>query len=156
MRIVIDAHDLPGRSCGPSPDRPDGYHNVHVGVQRRNRPGVLEGLTPGDASSATWVLECNAKQTDDGFDVTGPFVQGRPGGRFIYLSWGTVDDEGFTMFRRGKLKLEAVPVDLLARAVDAGELVARVGLTDHKGNPACADLRKSGVEWSLGSSSGRR
>ncbi|WP_369333565.1 DUF5990 family protein [Trebonia kvetii] len=33
-----------------------------------------------------------------------------PGGRFIYLNWGTVDAPGeFRMFRRAKLRLDAVP-----------------------------------------------
>ena len=37
MRIRIDATDFPGDSCGPSPDSPGGYHNIHVGIQPRNR-----------------------------------------------------------------------------------------------------------------------
>jgi Family of unknown function (DUF5990) len=148
VRIVIEAHDLPGRSCGPSPERPDGHHNIHVGVQRRNRPDELDGLTPGDAPSARWVLECKAMPTATGVDITGPFVQGRPGNRFIYLSWGTVDEDGFRMFRRAKLALNHVPSDVLALGVETGGLVARLGLTDRNGNPACADVRRSGIEWS--------
>jgi hypothetical protein len=123
---------------------------VHVAVQRRNRPDELEGLTPGDAPTARWVLDCRAKKTADGFDLTGPCIQGRPGGRFIYLSWGTVDDGGFRMFRRAKLALDAVPADVLTRAAGAGELVARLGLTDRNGNPACADVPRSGIAWSAG------
>jgi Family of unknown function (DUF5990) len=146
VQIVIEARDLPGRSCGPSPERPNGHHNVHVGVQRRNRPDDLDGLTPGDAPAARWVLECKATQTTAGLDLTGPFIQGRPGNRFIYLSWGTVDDEGFRMFRRAKLVLDQIPPQVLERAVKHGRLVARLGLTDQRGNPACADQR-SGIEW---------
>lgn len=146
VRIVIQGHDLPGRSCGPSPDRPGGHHNVHVGVQRRNRPSELHGLTPGDAPSVRWVLECAATPTDNGLDVTGPFIQGRRGNRFIYLSWGTVDDHGFHMFRRAKLALNDIPSEVLALAVDTGGLLARLGLTDRNGNPASADQR-SAIEW---------
>jgi hypothetical protein len=62
-----------------------------------------------------------------------------------------VDDAGFQMFRRAKLALDAVPSDVLARAVETGELLARVGFTDQKGHPACADLRTRGIEWSAGS-----
>jgi hypothetical protein len=147
VRIVLEAHDLPGRSCGPGPEHPDGHHNIHVGLQRRNRPDDLDGVTPGDAASARWVLECEAKQTPDGVDLTGPFIQGRRGNRFIYLSWGTVDDDGFHMSRRAKLVLNGVPAEVLAEAVETGGLQARVGLSDHKGNPACADVRRSGIEW---------
>src|SRR5438128_5578436 len=104
MQIRIEASDLPGSSCGPSPDRPEGHHNIHVGVQRGNKRDELLGLVPGDAPSATWSLDCTAMPSPAGFDLKGPYIQGRPGGRFIYLSWGTVDDaNGFRLFRRAKL-----------------------------------------------------
>ena len=149
VQIRIEASDFPGNSCGPSPDRPDGYHNIHVGVQRRNKRGELLGLVPGDASSATWTLECNAVRCSSGHDLTGPYIQGPPGGRFIYLSWGTVDDgNGFTLFRRAKLWLDAVPPGVIGHAVRQGLLVGRLGLTDRNGNPVCAALRPPDIEWS--------
>jgi len=148
VQIRIEASDFPGNSCGPSPDRPDGYHNIHVGVQRRNKRGELLGLVPGDASSATWTLECNAVRSSSGHDLTGPYIQGPPGGRFIYLSWGTVDGNGFTLFRRAKLWLDAVPPGVIGHAVRQGLLVGRLGLTDRKGNPVCAALRPPDIEWS--------
>jgi hypothetical protein len=49
VRILIEASDLPGSSCGPSPDQPGGYHRIHVGVQHRTRRDELLGLVPGDA-----------------------------------------------------------------------------------------------------------
>ena len=73
----------------------------------------------------------------------------RPGGRFIYLNWGTVDHSGeFAMFRRAKLWLSAIPPELLSAAADLGVLVGRVGLTDPKGNPVCASVRPPLIEWS--------
>src|SRR5438034_3940263 len=90
VRIRIEASDLPGISCGPSPDSPEGYRNIHVGVQRRQRRDELLGLVPGDATSAAWSLDCIAVQSPSGVDLKGPYIQGPPGGRFIYLSWGTV------------------------------------------------------------------
>lgn len=149
MRIRIEATDLPGRFCGPSPDQPAGYQNVHVGVQRRNKPGEQLGLTAGDAASAAWTLACTVK----GEDITGPYIQGPPGGRFIYLSWlaGDAADSrgaGLRMFRRAKLLLDAVPPDVLRAAIDRGELVGRLGLTDAKGHPTCAAVRPPQVEWS--------
>jgi hypothetical protein len=152
VRIRIEAVDLPGSSCCPSPDRPDGYYNVHVGVQRRNKRDELLGIVPGDAPAATWILDCHALPSPDGStDLRGPYIQGSPGGRFIYLSWGTVDDAGgFTLFRRAKLLLDAVPSEVLAAAGDQGVLVARLGLTDAKGNPLCAAVRPPLIEWSAG------
>src|SRR5579884_3073547 len=152
MQLRVEATDLPGRSCGPSPDRPDGHHNVHVAVQRRNKPAELLGLVAGDATSATWTLDCTATPSGNGgVDVKGPYVQGPPGGRFVYLSWGTVDDAGaFTMFRRAKLRLDAVPPDVLEQAMASGVLVGRLGLKDGKGNPRCAAVGPPVIDWSAG------
>ena len=84
-----------------------------------------------------------------GHHLQGPYIQGPPGGRFIYLSWGTVDDAaGFTLFRRAKLWLDVVPAGVLDQAMDRGVLVGRLGLTDLKGNPLCAAVRPPVIEWS--------
>ena len=86
---------------------------------------------------------------DGAADLKGPYIQGPPGGRFIYLNWGTVDESGeFTMFRRAKLWLEAVPPEVLADAAERGVLVGRLGLTDAHGNPLCASVRPPLIEWS--------
>jgi hypothetical protein len=148
--IRIEGTDLPGRSCGTSPERPAGDVGIHVGVQRRSRPAELLGLTPGDAPAATWTLDAIVTaKPDGGADLKGPYIQGVPGGRFIYLNWGTVDDSGdFAMFRRAKLWLEAVPPKVLASAAERGTLVGRLTLTDPKGNPLCASVRPPLIEWS--------
>lgn len=155
MHIRIEGTDLPGRSCGPSPDVPDGYRNVHVGVQRRGKRDELLGLTPGDAAAATWTIECQlsgeANPGGQAADVKGPYIQGPPGGRFIYLSWVTVDDAGAaTLFRRAKLWLDGVPPAVLQEAARTGLLVGRLSLTDPKGNPTCAAARPPAICWSAG------
>jgi Family of unknown function (DUF5990) len=149
MQIQIEGSALPGRSCGPSRDQPGGYHNIHVGVPRKNRRDDLLGLVPGDAPSATWTVDCKTTGSPAGTDITGPYIQGPPGGRFIYLSWGTVDAAGrFALFRRAKLWLDAVPPAVLGRAQDLGLLVGSLGLTDRNGRPLCAAVRPPLIEWS--------
>jgi hypothetical protein len=157
MQIRLVGSDLPGTSCGPSPERPEGHHNIHVGVQRKNRPYELLGLVRGDAPSACWTLECTATPSDrstNGVDVRGPYISGPPGGRFIYLSWVTVDGAApgdQRMFRRAKLALADVPSDVLQSVLAAGDdgvLVGRFGLTDHRGNPTCAGMAPSQITWS--------
>jgi hypothetical protein len=149
VRILIEARDLPGGSCGPSPDRPGGYHRIHVGVQRRSPRAELLGLVSGDVASASWAVDCTVARSPTGVDLKGPCIQGPPRGRFIYLSWGTVAGDGvFTMFRRAKLCLDAVPGAVLDRAVDSGVLVGRLGLTDRRGHPLCASVRPPLIEWS--------
>lgn len=147
--IRIDAVDLPGLTCPAPADRDvPVYGNVHVAVQRRDRPAELLDPQPGDAPSATWTLECTAVVSPTGTEVKGPYVQDRLGHRFIYLSWGTVDESGyFAMFRRAKLMLDSVPADVLAAAARDGLLVARLGLTDACGNPLCARVVPPRITW---------
>jgi Family of unknown function (DUF5990) len=151
VTLTLEGERLPGRDCGAAPGFP-GYENIHVAVQRRAKPGELLGLTPGDAPNAAWTLECAARPSPDGTtELTGPYVQGRPGGRFVYLSWGAVGDDGvFTMFRRAKLMLGAIDPDVLAAAVASGRLTGRLGLTDAKGHPLCARVVPPAVRWTAG------
>ncbi|MBL7490451.1 monooxygenase [Frankia sp. AgB1.9] len=153
MLIRVEGTDLPGRSCAGPAGRA-GYENIHVAVQRRERPAELLDPVRADVAAAVWTLECTSTVTPGGIDLTGRYVQGRPGERFIYLNWGTVDpaDGGFTMFRRAKLWLTAVPADVLAAAVESGLLVGRLGLTDAKGHPTCASVRPPQITWSAASS----
>jgi Family of unknown function (DUF5990) len=149
VQIRIVGTNLPGRDCGRGDNFP-GYSNIHVAVQRKNRPDELLDLHPGDAAEATWTLDCEV----NGSDVRGPYIQGPPGGRFIYLSWGTVDDEGcFTMFRRAKLFVDDVPADVLDTAATSGRLVGTLGLTDAKGQPLCARVRPPHIRWTAEPSS---
>jgi hypothetical protein len=147
VQIRIEGHDLPGRSCRPGPGAALNYQNVHVGLQRRNRRDDLLGLVPGDAASATWTVDCTAELSSDDIDIKGPYIQGPQGGRFIYLSWGTVEGDAFTLFRRAKLRFDAIPPHVMRDAVDLGMLVGRLGLTDRKGNPLCAAVRPPTIEW---------
>ncbi|KAA0939293.1 DUF5990 family protein [Streptomyces apricus] len=151
MRIRIDAVDLPGPTAPARPGSgdPHGHRDVHVAVQRRDRPGELLEPHRADAASATWTLECTAAPAPTGgTDVRGPYVQDRLGRRFVYLSWGTVDAAGvFSMFRRAKLMLDRVPGDVLAAAARQGLLVARLGLTDPQGGPLCGRIEPPHVTW---------
>jgi hypothetical protein len=149
--IRVEGTDLPGRRCAGPAGSPD-YENIHVAVQRRERPAELLDPVAADAATATWTLECTTTVTPAGVDVTGRYVQGRPGERFIYLNWvaGDPASGGFVMFRRAKLWLDAVPGDVLAAAVESGLLVGRLGLTDAKGQPTCASVRPPRIAWSAG------
>ena len=131
MRLVINARNLPGRTCGA-------YRDVHVGVQLRREPVEL---VAADAPKARWEVDVELIEGDRGRDFRGPAVQGRRGERFVYLTWGEVRDGTFSMFRRAKLMLEDVPDP-------AGEtVIACVDLTDESGMPRCARLRAPALEW---------
>jgi hypothetical protein len=148
IQVTITGSGLPGRDIGPGDNFP-GAPNIHAGIQRRDHPDDLLGLTPGDAPMASWTFDATATPAANGIDITGPYIQGRPGARFIYLSWGTVDDDGaFTMFRRAKLWLDAIDPATLDAVHRYGSLLASLNLTDTKGHPLCAAVRPPLIRWS--------
>lgn len=142
--MLIEGFDMPGISCGPA-DADRRYDNVHVGIQRRRE--VVE-LVRGDAATARWSFEVSLKQVADDLDFGGPFVHGRRGERFLYLSWGAGEGDDLAMFRRAKLLFADAGPDVLAAAVGAGGLRCRVRMTDSCGNPRCARVRPPDAVWS--------
>ena len=148
IQVTITGSGLPGRDIRPGDNFP-GAQNIHVGIQRRDHPDDLLGLTPGDAPSAYWTFDATSTPAANGTDITGPYIQGRPGARFIYLSWGTVADDGtFTMVRRAKLGLDAIDPATLDAARRYGTLIASLKLTDTKGHPLAAAVRPPHIRWS--------
>jgi hypothetical protein len=142
--VTIEGHDLPGLSCAPA-DADATYQNIHVGVQRRQE---VVDLVAGDAPDARWRLAVTTKINDDGtVDFAGPYVHGRRGDRFLYLSWGGGPD-GLEMFRRAKLNFADCDRAVLAAALASGQLTVRVHLTDPRGNPRCARVKPPDAIWS--------
>jgi hypothetical protein len=150
IQVTIFGSGLPGRDIGPGRNFP-GAQNIHVGVQRKERkdkPTELLGVTPGNAPSAHWTFAATATQTAGGIDITGRYIQGRPGTRFIYLAWGALGDGTFAMFRRAKLMLDAIEPATLDAAHRYGGLTAHLELTDANGHPLCAAVRPPLIRWS--------
>ncbi|MCU7727353.1 DUF5990 family protein [Actinoplanes sp. KI2] len=134
----IEGRDLPGGDELR-------LRNVHVGVQRKAE--VVERF-PVTAGAVAWEFDVTVREIDDLLDVGGPFVHGRPGARFLYLSWGNVDGDRFDMFRRAKLMFGDIPTAVLRDAYqDGGVLVGELGLTDECGDPRCARVRPPDIVW---------
>lgn len=137
MAIIIRVRgtEPPGLTCGPSKDKPDGYANIHCGVQRGHE---VVARSPGDRPY-------NAELTVDTRNgrFSGPYVHGRNGDRFLYLSWGEVEGDAFRMFRRAKLRLE----HLDASELDGKVLEVQLALRDEKGHPVCASMRPPAAVW---------
>ena len=145
MRVVVTGVNLPGRVfC-----RPDGsaMQNVHVGVQLRRDPAQL---VRADATRARWEFDVDVVRNDGVVDFRGPAVQGRRAKRFIYLTWGNLDDaHGFEMFRRAKLMLDRIDPVVIESATRFGRLAATVDLTDDRGGPRCARVDPPALAWSV-------
>jgi hypothetical protein len=116
--------------------------------------GVDFALQKGSGSA----YEPVQKQRSDGNDVSfefqpsiregisdsmaamgGPFVQGPPKQRFVYVDIGTAAGQHDSCWtRRMKIPLEGIPAKMLR---SGGVLEARVPGTDRKGGPTCATVK---------------
>jgi hypothetical protein len=144
--LTIEGYDMPRRSrIVAEADRR--HAPVHVGVQRGT--AVVEQV-PIDVDDPRWSFVVTTRATEDGeLDFGGPYVHGRRGDRFCYLSWGTMDG-GFEMFRRAKLHFADCDAETLQDALRDGVLSCRVQLSDRCGDPRCARVRPPAAEWSAG------
>ena len=164
MTVVIEGTELPGLTCQPEPGGTV-YRNIHVALAT-TAGGIAEGQSwlavplkprvaaepfPGDAKQTRWELTVTVRgSAGDGYDFTGPSVSGDRTDRNLGLVWGEVPGDGtLQLFRGAKLRLVDVPADLITDAMRPGRcLLARVRLTDDRGNPVCAGLRPSHLTWS--------
>jgi hypothetical protein len=130
MRVRIVGTDLPGPAT------------VQVGIQRGK--DVVDRV-PADAREAVFEFDLDVRPGRDGnADFFGPYVHGGPGKRFVYLSWGTVGEDGaFEMFRRAKLWLAHMGEEAAA----ADHVEGRLRLTDSRGGPLCGGLEPGVVQW---------
>jgi hypothetical protein len=164
MTVVIKGTELPGLTCQPEPDGTV-HRNIHVALATTAKgiaegqpwlavplkPGLAAEPFPGDAKQAGWQVTVTVRgSAGDGYDFTGPSVGGDRTDRNLGLVWGDVPGDGtLQLFRAAKLRLIDVPPGLITDAMRPGRcLVARVRLTDDKGNPVCARLRPSHLTWS--------
>ncbi|MEU9008469.1 DUF5990 family protein [Streptomyces sp. NPDC048479] len=137
LTLRITGHELPGSACGE-------YRHIHVGTQRGRDP---DQLVSADAADAVFEIPVETVTAPDGTaDFRGPYVQGRRGERFIYLTWGELPPGGtFAMFRRAKVFLAELPEEALA----GGAVETCLGLTDGQGMPLCAAIRPPRIAWRL-------
>ncbi|MEP6961191.1 MAG: DUF5990 family protein [Acidobacteriota bacterium] len=109
--------------------------------------GVDFALQKGRAGAATIVGKQRSTGTDLRFEFTarvkdsvllGPFVQGPPAERFVYINIGTCAGQAdSTWTRRLKVPLR----DISAAMLRAGVLEARVPATAKDGSPTCATVK---------------
>jgi hypothetical protein len=160
LTVVIEGYDLPGLTCQPEPDGTR-HRNIHVALSGRSadrqalavpgrRPGLAIEPVPGDAESARWEVPVTLRRDADGFDFTGPFVAGPRDDRSLGLAWGDVPGDGtLRLFRGAKLRLVDVDPAVIEEAMRPGHrLVARIRLTDPRGNPVCARVHPPALVWS--------
>jgi len=80
----------------------------------------------------------------------GPFTQGPPSVRFVYVNMGTsAGDAGSCWTRRAKISLRGITAELVAalEKTPAGILEARYAGTGKDGGPTCASVKLLGDGW---------
>lgn len=159
MTVVIEGTELPGRTCAPERDGVV-HRDVHVALMTRDKdratlviPGNPFWATepaPADSSAVRWEAMVTVRPGENGYDFGGPDVRGARDDRHLGLTWGELPGDGtIRTFRGVKLRLVDVPPALITEAMTPGHwLVARVRLTDAKGNPVAARPHSSCLTWS--------
>jgi hypothetical protein len=162
MTVVIQGSELPGLTCAPEPGGAV-HRDIHVALTTARslppgtpsltvpgRPGIAADPFPGDAKEVRWEADVTVRgSAADGYDFTGPDVRGDKTDRHLGLVWDVPGDGTLRLFRGAKLRLVDVPPALIEQAMRPGHrLLARVRLTDSKGNPVCARLHPPYLTWS--------
>ncbi len=140
LAIRVVAVDPPGNCYGAAMP-------ILLGTQRNKDVEQVVSAT----ETAEFRLDVGVVSMSAGFDFKGPYVHGRKGDRFLYLSWGVAQaGEGFEMFARAKLKFEDLERKLLVDVLTLDEplLTCTMQATNEKGHPASGTIRPPRITWS--------
>jgi len=133
----------------------DRQSGLHLGMQHGS--DVIDPVL-ATAGPVSFALTVEVTTIGDGetVDVRGPYVHGKRGDRFLYLSWGEVDRDGrIGMAMRTKIKLQSIPPDLITRALKSDStLRGTLSLVDVAGNPVSGTIPPERIHWSIVATSG--
>lgn len=122
--------------------------NVRFSVQQ-GRHGLLPPAHTSD-DALTFELAVRAAARDGGVNILGPFAQGPPADRFIYVNSGTSTGQAGTPWtRRAKLKMRGITAALVdeALATPGAVLEARIHGRARDGGPCCATVPLLNDGW---------
>lgn len=132
------------------------------GVEFRLQSGKAD-LVPatrqeGGALEFDFVLRLRPPTAAEPVRFGGPLVQGRPGGRFLYLNSGSYAGQAGTPWaRRAKVSLQGLGPALVGRAQASpgARITGHLAGTGRDGGPVCASTPLEGAGWSLAPSKAR-
>jgi hypothetical protein len=125
------------------------------GVRFAVQQGKDEYLAPVRATADEIVFELSVRVRNDRPDgapnILGPFAQGPPTSRFLYVNSGTMAAQPESVWtRRAKLPFATITWPLLEEALAGNAwLEARITATARDGGPACATVPLLGGGWKL-------
>ena len=156
---MIEGFDLPGLTCAPEPGG-QVHQNIHValtGPDQDRRPwqcraaaGWRSSRCRGDAPSARWKVPVTVRRGATDSTSPGRSCAATATDRHLGLAWGDVPGDGtLRLFRGAKLRLVDIDPGVIEEAIRPGHrLIARIRLTDAKGNPVCARVHPPALTWS--------
>ena len=125
-----------------------------VGARFCVQRGKAEHVEPKIASGGDLTFNLSVRAlTSDGpirLRLLGPFVQGPPKARFVYICSGTLADQADSPWtRRAKVPLASITADLVdeIRRGRASRLGTRIAGRAKDGGPACATVELLGAGW---------
>jgi Family of unknown function (DUF5990) len=124
------------------------------GVPLRLQKGKDDLVPPASDSaekvSFDFTVNIANNRTDGPPKLRGPFVQGPPSGRFIYINSGTYAGHADSCWsRRAKIPLSGITWELIEEALSKSGAIleARIAGTSGDGGPVCATVRLLEDEW---------
>ena len=126
--------------------------NILWALQLGQAEVVAPTSTTKSSISFDFTVEVVADSSGAGFRLRGPVVQGRPGGRFVYLRMGAYAGQADAPAGwRAKIGLEGISQKLIkaAKAKRSGLLEVQFAGTGRKGGPACATVPLLGAGWEV-------
>ena len=123
---------------------------LHLGLQRGKDVCDVRSCD-GSETHFDFALDLLVDGIGGTGDWRGPLVHGSRGGRFLYLSWGQVSDDGtFEMSSRAKLPLPTLDQPVVDPLYAGGAtLMATLALADTQGRPISGSVRPPRLIWSV-------
>jgi hypothetical protein len=125
---------------------------VAFAVQRGRDDLVKPFLATTDLVSFAITLELGALLADGSANFRGPYAQGAPADRFVYVNSGFYAGQmGTPWERRAKIKLAGIPIELVERAAGRPDaaIEALIHGTMNDGGPVCASVRPPQISWRM-------
>ncbi len=146
LRVVCEP--LPPKECGELTE-------IEIGIQKGEA-----SCPPTRQSTERAEFEISVRVRRDpktgGPNFLGEWAHGKPGERFLYLTWTACQGGLRERYGRMKVPLTSIPWEIVERAVaETRVLEARVSGIGRHGKPACATVPLLDGGWQLADPTGR-
>jgi hypothetical protein len=121
-------------------------------LQRGRDELVSPARSTGAALSFDFTVRVRPAAGAEPMSFLGPFTQGPPATRFVYVNSGTMAGEpGTPWTRRAKIPLAGITATMVKEALrdPRARIEARIQGTARDGGPACATCRPLGTGWAV-------